>query len=77
MTMATDLQNLLTRRSAIFAELAGLAGTSGDSANVNGGGIGTVDHTGKIESLYREIENLNKAIAIAQGPFQLATRGRA
>ena len=73
--MATDLTNLISRRSAIYAALAGLAGTSGDSPNVDGGGIGTVDHTGKIESLYKELDMLNKQIFLAQGPYEIPMRG--
>lgn len=72
---ATDLENLIARRSAIYANLAALSGTADDSPNINGGGMGTVDHTGKIESLYRELEQINRQITIAQGPFAIPMRG--
>jgi hypothetical protein len=74
--MATDLDNLTTRRSAIYAELAALSGTADDSPNVNGGGAGTVDHTGKIDQLYRELKELNAQIDLQQGPWELSLEGR-
>jgi hypothetical protein len=70
--LATPLQNLLNRQQAITDELAALASTPDDSPNVQGGGAGTVDHTGKIKSLYDELERINKLIAVYQGPVERA-----
>ena len=70
--MATDLENVMARRSAAIAKLAALSGTSDDSPNINGGGMGTVDHTGKIEQLYKEIEGCDRLISILQGPVERA-----
>ena len=72
---ASDLQNLLARRSAIMAELAALSPTAaGGKPNITGGGMGTVDHVGYKAGLYKELEELNRLIDVAQGPFQLASR---
>jgi hypothetical protein len=74
--VATDLENVVARRSAAISALAGLSGTSGDSPNINGGGMGTVDHTGKITSLYKEIEDCNRLITLLQGPVERAMVAR-
>jgi hypothetical protein len=72
----TDLQNLTTRRSAILTELAALAGTANDSPNIAGGEMGTVDHTGKIKSLYEELERINAIVSVLQGPVERAMIAR-
>ena len=51
--MASDLQNLVTRRSAIYAELAAMVPGQGNARpNIDGGGMGTVDHVGYRKSLW-------------------------
>ena len=61
--MATELENLKTRRATITARLAALTdGTGiGDKPNANGGQA--VDHVGYKDGLYRELAEINKLIA--------------
>jgi hypothetical protein len=73
--MPTDLENLQTRRSAIVAELAALTGESAGgkpSYSIDGQ---QVDHTAYRLSLYEELERLDRLIAAANGPFEVAVRG--
>jgi len=73
----SDLENLQTRKSAILAELAALSSSAaGGRPNINGGGMGVVDHTGYRLSLYKELEELNKMIDIASGPWEVPLEGR-
>lgn len=61
--MATDYQNLLTRRSAICAELAALTATAAGGKPNASGGSGAVDHVGYKDGLYRELETINGLLA--------------
>ena len=74
--MPTDLENLKTRRSAIYTELAALDSTKvGGTANQSGGGTNT-DHVGYKDGLYRELAQINELIAIAGGePFEITSVG--
>ena len=73
--MASDLQNLVTRRSAIYAELAAMVPGQGNARpNIDGGGMGTVDHVGYRKSLMDELVAINQQIAIAQGPYERSSR---
>lgn len=68
--MATDISNLLTRRSNILAELAALTSTaSGGKPTYTIDGQ-TVDHVGYRTSLYQELQFINEQIAIAEGPYE-------
>ena len=61
--MATLIENLKARRSAIGVELAALtASNAGGKPNTSGGGV-TVDHVGYKDALYRELAEINKLIA--------------
>jgi hypothetical protein len=78
--MATDLANLKTRRSAIYAELAlfdGTAATPDGRALPNVSGPGTnIDAQGHRASLYAELNNINEQIAIADGGgFDVGSEG--
>ncbi len=69
--MATDLENLQTRRSAILTELAALDSTkAGGNPNATGSGDG-IDHTGYKQSLYDELRQINELIAAAEGPWEV------
>mgnify|MGYP001564194900 CR=1 FL=1 len=75
--MATDLENLATRRSAILTELAALIATAaGGKPNSTAGGI---DHVGYKDGLYRELKTINDLIGTltmtAEGPFEVITQG--
>jgi len=71
----SDLENLLTRRSNVIAELAAI------NSSANGGKPSytidgqTVDHVAYRKSLYEELAMLNRQIAIMQGPFEGRSRG--
>ena len=71
-----DVDNLIARREAVTAELAALsASAAGGRPNISGGGMGTVDHIGYKDSLYRELRELNILIDQAQGPWELPVEG--
>ncbi len=71
---AIDLQNLLTRRSNVCAELAAMGPTkAGGLPDVSGGGGVTVAHIAYRKSLTAELTELNKLITIAGGPWELET----
>lgn len=73
--MASDLDNLLTRRSNIVAELAAIApATSGGKPSYSIDGQ-HVDHTAYRMSLYQELELLDRQIAALRGPFETTVRG--
>ena len=63
--MASDIDNLLTARSALYAALASQAGKP--NYTIDGQ---TVDR----ESIFRQIDYINAAINQAQGPVQVETQ---
>jgi hypothetical protein len=66
----SDLDNLLTRRSNIIAELAAMnPGASGGKPSYSIDGQ-QVDHVAYRKSLYEELALLNQQITILQGPFE-------
>lgn len=71
--MATDLANLMTRRSAIYAELAALNDQkAGGKPNASGAGTG-IDHVGYKDGLYRELKELNGLISSATDTFEVTS----
>jgi len=62
--MATDLENLQARRSAICAELAALDTSKAGGKPNNPSGV---DHQGYKQGLYDELKAINEAIAAATG----------
>lgn len=73
--MASDLENLKTRRSAIYTELAALSTTkAGGLPNASGSGV-NVDHVGYKDGLYRELKSLDALIESAEGPFEVYSQG--
>jgi hypothetical protein len=74
--MADDVTNLLTRRSAVTAEIAALdVSAAGGRPNVSGG-QGTVDHVGYKRSLYEELAQIDQLLAQLHGPFEVPLEGR-
>jgi hypothetical protein len=67
----SDLDNLLTRRSNVIAELAAMTSTaSGGKPSYTIDGQ-SVDHVAYRKSLYDELAELNRQITILQGPFEV------
>ena len=67
----SDLDNLLTRRSNVLAELAAMTSTANGgkpSYTIDGQ---MVDHVSYRKSLYDELRELNCQITILQGPFEV------
>jgi len=66
----SDLENLLTRRSNVIAELAAMhSAASGGKPSYSIDGQ-EVDHVAYRKSLYEELAQLNQQIAILQGPCE-------
>ena len=71
--MPTDLENLKTRRTAIYTELSELDATrAGGKPNAGGSG-NTIDHVGYKRSLYDELDRINAQIAAAEGPWEVTS----
>lgn len=71
--MATDLENLQTRKSAILTELAAIdADTAGGLPNSQASGV---DHQGYKAGLYAELREIDSLIASAEGPWQEESQG--
>jgi hypothetical protein len=71
----SDLDNLLTRRTNVIAELAAMNSTaSGGKPSYTIDGQ-QVDHVAYRQSLYDELNALNRQIANLQGPFEQIDRG--
>lgn len=64
--MATDLENLRTRRSTIYSELAALS--SKKTYSIDGQ---SVDHNAFRKSLLEELAKINELIAAAEGPWEV------
>jgi hypothetical protein len=61
-----DLQNLLAARSAIIAAMA--ANPAAPDYNIDGQQVTR-------SSLYTQLESLNRAISVLQGPVELISEG--
>ena len=73
--MASDLDNLLTRRTNILAELAALDSTKpGGKPSYSTDGQ-AVDHVKYKMSLYEELKSINETIAAISGPFEVESVG--
>jgi hypothetical protein len=71
----SDLENLLTRRSNVIAELAAMnSAASGGKPSYSIDGQ-EVDHVAYRKSLYEELAQLNQQIALLQGPCERMSRG--
>lgn len=73
------VNNLLSRKQAIALELAGIAGGAAPNgvpgSLPNASGAGSIDHVGYRKSLYEELKNIDEAIAILQGPYEILQQG--
>jgi hypothetical protein len=73
--MPSDLDNLKTRRTAIYTELAALDATKAGGKPNASGGSAAIDHVGYKDGLYRELRELNEQIniaaAAADGPWEV------
>lgn len=80
--MATAYENLKARRTAICAELAALTATAAGGKPNATGGSGAVDHVGYKDGLYRELKEINAALAQLEdedgggGCYEIETIGR-
>lgn len=78
-TPAQSMAQLITRRDAILAELAGMtASSSGGQANTTGTGD-HVDHDGHRKALYEELERIGillEQLSYAIGGQSQVRRGR-
>lgn len=72
--MATDLANLTTIRSNLLSALATASASPKISYNIDGQ---SVDYNTYYESLWRQLEQVNKQISTAGGPFEVETLGEA
>lgn len=70
--MATPLENAQTRRAAIMAELAALTVSQPDQS-IDGE---SMSHASNRDTLYRELESLQKLIQQLSGPFVVRQRRR-
>lgn len=78
--MPTAIENLITRRDAVCAELAALNSTkAGGLPNADGSGL---DHMGYKKSLYDELDFINKQIEAINAadvanavPYEVFIRG--
>lgn len=68
--MATDLENLQTRRSAILAELASLTSSRNGGRPTYSIDGQMIDHVGYRKSLLEELKSLNEMLSAIQGPFE-------
>lgn len=68
--MPSDLENLLTRRSNILAELASLSATASGGKPTYSLDGQQVDHTHYRLSLYEELAAIDRQLTSLQGPFE-------
>lgn len=72
--MPTDLENLLTRRSNILAELAAITpAASGGKPSYSLDGQ-QIDHTGYRRSLYDELAAIDRQLITLQPPTEQISR---
>ena len=73
--MPTNIENLKTRRTNIYTELAAMASTTAGGKptyNIDGQ---FVDHTNYRLGLYKELEAIQKMVNQLEGPFEVEIRG--
>lgn len=68
--MASDLDNLMTRRSNVLAELAGMTSASNGGKPTYTIDGQNVQHAEYRKSLYEELGMLNQQISTIGGPFE-------
>lgn len=73
--MPTDYENLVTRRSAILAELAAMTSTSA-GGGLNHTALGrSFDHVGYKDGLYRELAMIKEQLGALEGPIDDSVQG--
>ena len=72
--MATDLENLTTIRSNLLTALATASASPKASYSIDGQ---SVDYNGYYAALWGQLEQVNKQISTAGGPFEVETLGEA
>ena len=71
--MATNLENLQTRRAAICTELAAIdTDAAGGLPNSQASGV---DHQGYKAGLYAELREIDTLINAAEGPWEESSQG--
>lgn len=71
--MATDIENLQTRKSAVLAELAAIdTDAPGGLPNSQASGV---DHQGYKAGLYAELREIDSLITAAEGSWQEDSQG--
>ena len=70
--MATDLENLQTRKSNVLEELAGISATTAGGLP-NHSGKAASDHVGYKKSLYDELKDINELIEGIAGGWELVS----
>jgi len=70
--MATDLENLNTIRSNILAKLASESSSPKASYSIDGQ---SVDYNGWYQAMWSQLQQVNKQINSAGGPFEVETIG--
>lgn len=73
--MASLLDNLLTRQAAIGELLANVAGRTGSFRADESGGKSLMTYEEYRLQLYKELDEIRKQIAYAQGPFEFNSIG--
>ena len=68
------VDDLITRRDAICAELAAMASTTAGGLP-NASGPDAIDHVGYKRALYEELRGINELIASISGPIEEITEG--
>lgn len=63
--MASWIDSLITRRTAICTELAALTASAAGGKPNNGSEGGGTDHVGYKDGLYRELAEINRQLATA------------
>ena len=69
--MSAYQDDLITRRDAVADNIASLSDSNYDLPNSSG--QSSIDFTGKIESLYKELERINALIAAADGAYEVTS----
>jgi hypothetical protein len=72
--MATDAENIATRKSAIYAQLAAMSSTSVGGKPTYSIDGQSVDHVGYRRSLLDELKMLNELQISAAGPYEVVDR---
>jgi hypothetical protein len=73
--MATNLDNLKTRRDAIYVELAALDSTKAGGLPDYSVPEQSVQHVSYRMSLYKELDLINTQLATAEGPWEVRSVG--